>query len=703
MKSSLFQQKYYARYLLALLFILSEHTILVAQNDVPKLDASSMSIVAAENINPTNLSISQEVKQGKTPDGIDDCSWACIQEQIRMGKYKVFANENCGYNTANTRFGFHITYQEDGTTQLKPYEKSGSDYHIGMRLTGIGYGELQSLDQPQALHAENIDLAAGSKLTYQWNEQVIEWWINQEDRLEQWFYLKEAPQGKTAKEDLRLRLALDTDMALSVKKDQLTFKKESHNINYDKFKAWDAMGKALAVHFIQRGDYLDLHIADQDAQYPLTIDPSFGQQAYLKASNTDANDRFGSSVAISNETLIVSASQEKSNATGVNGNQADNSTDAAGAAYVFVRTGGIWSQQAYLKASNTETDDRFGSFVAISGETIVVSAAEDSNATGVNGDETNNLGIYSGAVYVFVRTGGLTGTWSQQAYLKASNTDTNDHFGMDVSISGETIVVGAFFESSNATGVNGNEADNSMEGSGAAYVFVRTGGLAGTWSQQAYLKASNTDGMDQFGNLVDISGETIIVSGYGEDSNATGVNGNEADNSALSSGAGYVFVRTGGLTGTWEQQAYLKASNAEANDLLGFTTVAISDGTIVLGAPHEDSNAIGVNSDQFDNSAFSAGAVYIFSLLPPIDLSVSVDQLTQDANAGEFLTYIFTLSNASAENATGVKARVLIPSNTVFVAAISSQGSYDANTKIWDLGTVASGTQTLNFTVKMKQ
>src|SRR4029450_12959791 len=95
----------------------------------------------------------------------------------------------------------------------------------------------------------------------------------------------------------------------------------------------------------------------------------------------------------------------------------------------------------------------------------------------------------AGAAYVFVRNGT---TWSQQAYLKASNTDIFDTFAA-VAVSGDTVLVGAYNESSNATGINGDQSDNSAQSAGAAYVFVRNGT---TWSQQAYLKASNTDAGD---------------------------------------------------------------------------------------------------------------------------------------------------------------------------------------------------------------
>ena len=177
--------------------------------------------------------------------------------------------------------------------------------------------------------------------------------------------------------------------------------------------------------------------------------------------------------------------------------------------------------------------------MAVSGDTVVVGAAsEDSSATGVDGDQADNSAVFAGAAYVFVRSAG--GVWSQQAYLKASNTDVGDSFGGSVAVSGDTVVVAATSESSSATGVNGNQADKSAGSSGAAYVFVRDAG--GVWSQQAYLKASNTDRVDRFGESVAVSGDTVVGGAHFEASNTAGVNGNQADNSFTKAGAAYVFV-----------------------------------------------------------------------------------------------------------------------------------------------------------------
>lgn len=196
-----------------------------------------------------------------------------------------------------------------------------------------------------------------------------------------------------------------------------------------------------------------------------------------------------------------------------------------------------WSQQAYVKASNTGAGDRFGIAVDLDGDTLAVGAyLEDSEATGIDGIN-NNAVDGSGAVYVFTRD--LSSAWSQQAYVKASNTGAGDRFGRALGLDGNTLAVGAYLEDSAAIGVNGTEADNAAQDAGAVYVFTRDAG--GAWLQAAYVKASNTDGDDQFGLIVALSGDTLAVGARPEDSAATGVNGDASDNSATDSGAVYTL------------------------------------------------------------------------------------------------------------------------------------------------------------------
>lgn len=334
---------------------------------------------------------------------------------------------------------------------------------------------------------------------------------------------------------------------------------------------------------------------------------------YIKASNTGKDDNFGGRVALSadGQTLVVGAPRESSAATGVDGDQGDNSAESAGAVYVYTRAGARWTQQAYIKASNTEARDEFGSSVALSadGQILVVGArGESSTANGIDGDQGDNMADGAGAVYVYARVGAV---WTQQAYIKASNSGINDGFGGSVALSadGQTLVVGAWGEDSAATGIDGNQNDNTFVNSGAVYVYARTGEV---WAQQAYIKASNTGANDFFGDSVALSadGKTLVVGAVRESSAVTGVNGIQDDNSNADSGAVYVYARAGGV---WMQQAYIKASNTSSHDYFGASVVLSANGeTLVVGAPQEDSAATGVGGDQGDNTAESAGAVYVY-------------------------------------------------------------------------------------------
>jgi hypothetical protein len=362
------------------------------------------------------------------------------------------------------------------------------------------------------------------------------------------------------------------------------------------------------------------------------------QVAYLKAANPDMGDHFacggslpghiGHALAMSADgnTVVVGSPHESSAASGINGDAADNSLYNSGAAYVFVRRNGAWTQQAYVKASNPGQSDLFGMSVAISGDgnTIAVAAPwERSSATGVNGNQADDSMPQAGAAYVFTRSGD---TWSQQAYLKASNTGRlpndkdptadGDQFGISIALSGDgnTIAVGAMTEDSAATGINGNQADDSAQAAGAVYVFSRTGT---TWAQQAYVKSSNAQQADLFGYRTSLNrdGNTLVVAGYDEDGGGRGVNVDQGDG-ANGSGAIYVFRRTGT---TWAQEAYLKGSRSEGNDALGFSLAISGDGnTIVAGAADESCLVPGINPEGCnmdkpeDASGGSAGAAYVW-------------------------------------------------------------------------------------------
>jgi trimeric autotransporter adhesin len=345
-----------------------------------------------------------------------------------------------------------------------------------------------------------------------------------------------------------------------------------------------------------------------------TLGNSTQAVGYFKNSNHEAGDNLWS-IALSNDgqTLAVGSPNEDSNATGINGNQSDNSASASGAVYVFRRISGVWTQQAYIKASNANTNDGFGSHIALStnGNTLAVSApSEDGGVGGVNGNQADESVAGSGAVYVFVRD--TNSAWTQQAYIKASHPDNGDAFGwsLDLSGSGDTLAAGTQFEDGNATLINGDATNDAAANSGAVFVFSRAGNA---WSQQAYVKASNTNASDGFSQSVALSesGDVLAVGANMEDSAASGVGGNQLDNTVSAAGAVYVYVRAGGI---WTHQAYIKASNPETSDQFGWAIDLSGDGNVLaVGAGQEDSSASGVNGNQSNNTAPNSGAVYIYS------------------------------------------------------------------------------------------
>ncbi len=274
-----------------------------------------------------------------------------------------------------------------------------------------------------------------------------------------------------------------------------------------------------------------------------------GRIAKLTASDGTAADFFGVAVAVSGDTAVIGAPQ---NAAG---------SPVQGAAYVFTRSGGTWTEQAKLVPSDGAAADRFGQAVAVDGDTVVVGSFW--RDVGANADQ--------GSAYVFTRSGG---TWSEQAKLTASDGRVADQFGFSVAVSGDTALIGAAPQ----TTIDANPNQ------GAAYLFTRAGG---TWTEQAKLTASDASNDSDFGLRVALSGDTALVGAAGDD---VGANSNQ--------GSAYVFTRS---EGTWTEQAKLTASDGADDDGFGFW-VSVYDDTAAVGAYYDDA---GDSVDQ--------GSAYVFT------------------------------------------------------------------------------------------
>jgi hypothetical protein len=319
--------------------------------------------------------------------------------------------------------------------------------------------------------------------------------------------------------------------------------------SYGELWVEDADGQPVPSELVVVGGAIQLRVDDRVARYPLVIDPLVGiEQARLEAGDGSALDAFGFAVAVRGDTALVGAYRDDS-ARGLD----------AGAAYVFVRSGSTWTEQARLEASDGAADDGFGVSVALDGDTAVVGAYQHDTAGGAN----------AGAVYVFVRSGS---TWTEQAKLEAADGTAFASLGISVALDGDTLLVGA----RDGDAVRAPRA-------GAAYVFTRS---AGAWSAQAKLEASDGSDGDAFGVAVGLDGDTALV-GANADTTARGI----------SAGSAYVFVRSGAA---WTEQARLEAGDGTESDVFGYS-VSLSGDTALIGALYDDTPQ-GIN----------AGSAYVF-------------------------------------------------------------------------------------------
>ncbi len=282
---------------------------------------------------------------------------------------------------------------------------------------------------------------------------------------------------------------------------------------------------------------------------PAVANAQFANEARLQASDVSGGEWFGGAVSISGDTAIAGAWGD------------DDNGSSSGSAYVFVRDllTGAWSEQQKLVAADGVAFDIFGLSVSISGDTAIVGATGD-----------DDKGSASGSAYVFVRDSG--GVWTEQEKLVASDGAAKDSLGRSVSVSGDTAIIGADMD------------DEKGTNSGSAYVFVRNSG--GVWTEQQKLLASDGVADDAFGRSVSISGDTAIVGAYWDDDNGT------------KSGSAYVFVRGTG-TSVWIQQQKLLASDGFIGHFFG-GSVSVSGDTAIVGAEGNDAG--------FNNS----GSAYIF-------------------------------------------------------------------------------------------
>ena len=372
--------------------------------------------------------------------------------------------------------------------------------------------------------------------------------------------------------------------------------------------------------------------ADSGAAYVYSRLPAEGWQieAFVKAPNASAGDRFGAAVALSGDgaTLAVGAVNEDSSYTGtfaLGGTNYQNALDSAGApesgaVTVYRRSGSAWSLEAFVKAPKVDTRDEFGWAVALSadGATLAVGAfSEDSDATGTSasGDPGHQDALddddssSSGAVYIYSRS--ITDQWMFETFVKASRSDAGNRFGATVALSadGTRLAVGAPSEDSEysgvftpgtaryATAIASLRASN--HNTGAAYVYHRSS-LDDPWMIEAFVKGSHAGGGDRFGTALALSadGTTLAVGSPFEDSGSDGVfvpgiPGHDAalnNAGALNSGAVTVYRRL--PAEGWQAEAFVKAPKADRYEEFGLSLDLSSGGVVMAIASSGEQNSV---------------------------------------------------------------------------------------------------------------
>ena len=332
----------------------------------------------------------------------------------------------------------------------------------------------------------------------------------------------------------------------------------------DDAKAGDLFGNTVAISgetVVVGAPGADDAGPESGAAYVFTyLGDEWVQRAKLIGDDTSMFDHFGTAVAVHENTALIGAHGK------------DEGAEDSGAAYIFVRNGVSWIQQAKLAHRNAVPGDQFGYAVAIYGDNALI-GAHRSDATGPD----------SGAAYIFTRNGG---TWNQDFELIPNDSGLGDEFGYAVDLTNGIAIIGAPKE------------DRSEPDMGAAYVFVET---RTAWLQQSKLTATEAEAGDEFGSAVAIHQDTAVVGAWKDDHPVTDSRDNALEPLQIDKGSAYSFLRDGL---TWVQKRRIIASGTNRSDLFG-ASVAIRGAFAIVGAAGND------------NAGDNAGSAFIYN---PIDL-----------------------------------------------------------------------------------
>lgn len=499
----------------------------------PRYVAAALGVVVALWATPTDA----EARQGKNPEPVSPGLHSPLQRTLYTIRPDPRAADEGApvYRAQNPAQRLRAEFTRSDF-RVEGEARPGGDWAWGSRLVSVGYGS-----QQRPVPAATL-VAHGSRIEYR-RGTLVEWYVNEPGGIEQGFTLPEPPGVSEDGAALTLELALLGDLVPRVVREghELAFAHPNGEtlLRYGELVALDANGRRLPVRMdVVRTDTsvaprLRLTVADAEATYPLIIDPMVAREKSdpdRPYAQTNANDRFGSAMAIWRDVVVV----------GAPGTEYD-LRQSHGLAFVYRWDGAEWRQAMLRPGDDGDAYAHFGSSVAISGDVALVGAWGQDNSRG--------------KAYVFRRTAGTWWNWELEQELAATQPEINDGFGISVAVHGDVALVGA----------PGDDGER-----GSAYVFRWDG--VGAWQQEQKLLAPEGNG--NFGESVAISGEVIVVSA-------------RRDNlgSGLYQGSAHVFRWDGASRWQWEQR--LVAADGEGGDGFG-SSVAVSGNLVVVGASGDD-------------------------------------------------------------------------------------------------------------------
>ncbi len=490
--------------------------------------------VAGQETSPLTLHGAAALDQLKQDGQYESLQAAMNQARFSVSRTAQTPLGRAAWHAPNSAAGYDAYVTEEGVSIAV-----SDGAYVSLSLRSLGYGA--------ALRAVAPGEVSGDKQTIKLAREggLLEWYINGPDGLEHGFTLAEPPPG-ARQQGVPLRLALQVSAgwrAVASEDGKLVTLRGPGDqaVEYGKLVVRDKLGRNIPARLTVADAQVIIEAEDSDATYPLTIDPLFFMQQKLTAADGTASDYLGYAVALSGDTALVGAPYD------------DETGMEQGSAYVFVRNGATWTQQARLTAQDRSSFDYFGWAVALDGDTALVGAVYG----------PGSVHPEQGAVYVFVRGGT---TWSQQARLNAGDGQAGAQFGAALALDGQTALIGA----------PTHQISSSLGKTGAAYVFVRNGAA---WTQQARLSSNDGEADDQFGAAVALDDDTALI---GAPADNVGTNANQ--------GSAYLFTRNGVLWGTPQK---FNGSNGEANDSFG-NAVALSGETALIGAYQRYADDIGI-------------------------------------------------------------------------------------------------------------